>query len=295
MTFQRLLGIALVSLLAASLASAQAPPKDQTTVTLDTSKPLPSSPGCHFLECTVAVGAQKTPVTFGLFLPPAYFQSKEKFPVVVMLHNTGAKGHGNGALLMSEGLGMLVTNDTFDPRDPAAKAKDPVMLRRQAQFVGIAPQCPANWGFEGPPMSTATVLLVDEIVKKYRVDPDRVYVTGFSYGGTCTWTMGEQFPGRFAAIVPISGRNTGSPAQTAKTLMNMGVFVATGTADALQSCSLTMNEAFKAGKHPNYKFVNVPNGTHFCYPAIYTDATFWQWLFAQKRTAPTSAPTPKKP
>jgi len=37
----------------------------------------------------------------------------------------------------------------------------------------------------------------------YRVDVERVYVTGFSMGGYGTWDLGIHSPGRFASLVPI--------------------------------------------------------------------------------------------
>ena len=47
--------------------------------------------------------------------------------------------------------------------------------------------------------------LLDEIVKKYKVDQDRIYVTGLSMGGFGTWSLAAYQPNRFAAIVPICG------------------------------------------------------------------------------------------
>ena len=42
-----------------------------------------------------------------------------------------------------------------------------------------------------------------KVAAKYRIDPDRVYVTGMSMGGMGTWSLAASRPGRFAAIVPI--------------------------------------------------------------------------------------------
>ena len=53
-------------------------------------------------------------------------------------------------------------------------------------------------------MAEAVVGLIDEIIKKYRIDPDRVYLSGLSMGGKGTWLVAEAAPDRFAAIAPIS-------------------------------------------------------------------------------------------
>ena len=46
---------------------------------------------------------------------------------------------------------------------------------------------------------------MDEIVEKYKIDKDRIYVTGLSMGGFGTWSLAAHPPNRFAAIVPICG------------------------------------------------------------------------------------------
>ncbi|EXJ71343.1 uncharacterized protein A1O5_05149 [Cladophialophora psammophila CBS 110553] len=47
--------------------------------------------------------------------------------------------------------------------------------------------------------------LLDEIVDRYRVDPDRIHVTGFSVGGYGTWDLAMHSPHRFATLVLICG------------------------------------------------------------------------------------------
>ena len=38
-----------------------------------------------------------------------------------------------------------------------------------------------------------------------KIDPARVYLTGFSLGGYGTWQTAAQYPDRFAAVVPVAG------------------------------------------------------------------------------------------
>ncbi len=47
--------------------------------------------------------------------------------------------------------------------------------------------------------------LLDEIEANYRVDKNRIYVTGLSMGGHGTWTLALAEPNRFAAIAPVCG------------------------------------------------------------------------------------------
>jgi len=45
--------------------------------------------------------------------------------------------------------------------------------------------------------------LVDEVIPAYGIDPERVYLTGLSMGGSGAWFLGSQFPHRFGAVAPI--------------------------------------------------------------------------------------------
>ncbi|RKY74594.1 MAG: hypothetical protein DRQ14_01440 [Candidatus Latescibacterota bacterium] len=47
--------------------------------------------------------------------------------------------------------------------------------------------------------------VLDEMKRRYRIDPDRVYLTGHSMGGHGTWHVGLHHPDLFAAIAPSAG------------------------------------------------------------------------------------------
>lgn len=79
---------------------------------------------------------------------------------------------------------------------------DQIYRGREFPFVIIAPQCPEhirfsteNW-FEN---------FYQEINAKYRIDTNRVYLTGMSLGGSGTWYLAALYSGIFAAIAPMSG------------------------------------------------------------------------------------------
>lgn len=46
---------------------------------------------------------------------------------------------------------------------------------------------------------------MDAIAEQYPVDLDRVYLTGYSMGGTGSWNLAVRYPERFAAIYPVCG------------------------------------------------------------------------------------------
>ena len=68
--------------------------------------------------------------------------------------------------------------------------------------MALIPQCSAG------EMWTDTELLkslLDDIVARYKVDSDRIYLVGYSMGGTGAWYMAYKYPHVFAAVAPMSG------------------------------------------------------------------------------------------
>ena len=61
-------------------------------------------------------------------------------------------------------------------------------------FVVVSPQCPEDQRWQ----ADALAALLDDVTKRLRIDPDRVYVTGLSMGGRGTWDLAMSYPERFA-------------------------------------------------------------------------------------------------
>ena len=275
----------ICGMLCSSLALAQAPSApaaEKVAVVLPAKDRLPSSPGYFIVEADVTVGSQQFPMSFALFLPPAYFRSKEPFPMIMTLHNKGLTGLGGGGLAI-EGMAMLWVRDQWDSRNTLAVPDNALVMRKSAKFLGIAPQCPPGHAFEDEPMPQVLAELATQVGKAYHADNDRVYLTGFSAGGLGTWQVAEQTPKRWAAIVPLSCRLSDDPAKTVQALKDMPIYLGTGTEDwALDFCQ-QWQEALKLAGHANFVFHITPGGTHWAYHSIYTDPQFMDWLFAQKR------------
>jgi predicted peptidase len=279
------LTIALLWAIPSPLVMAQTPPAPtapKVQVELPAKDKLPSSPGYFSITCQVTVDQQHLPMGFALFLPAGYFRSKEPFPIIMTLHNKGLEGSMAGGLA-GEGMARLWVRDDWDSRNTLTPPDNALVLRKNAQFIGISPQCPANYAFEDEPMPHILAELATQLAKAYRADDDRVYLTGFSAGGLGTWQVAEQTPKRWAAIVPLSCRLSNDPAKTVQALKDMPIYLGTGTEDwALPFCQ-QWHEALKVAGHTNFVFHITPGGTHWAYHSIYTDPMFMDWLFSQKR------------
>lgn len=124
------------------------------------------------------------PFRYVQYLPKDY-NSKKKYPLVFFLHGAGERGE-----------------------DPDLGCRHGFMKHvresgREYPFVFVAPLCPADkyWGC----YTESLLAFLDEICGSLSIDPDRVYLTGLSMGGTGTFMLAMADPHRFAAIAPICG------------------------------------------------------------------------------------------
>ena len=132
----------------------------------------------------------------GNVLPYRFFdttgQGKQaKYPLVLYLH--GEKGFGtdnNAQLTATECAAIWV--------EPDHLAKNPTYV--------LAPQAPPGSDWTKDPVYTDVLSLLHQFVKNHpSVDPNRIYIVGFSAGATGLWNMVLKNPDLFAAAMPISG------------------------------------------------------------------------------------------
>lgn len=159
--------------------------------------------GLHTLVFT-RPGAEQ-PVNYLLFLPENY-AAGARWPLIFSLHGKSLAGD-DPQLLTKYGPPQLAG------RDPAFS------------FVLVAPQ--ARAGTRWTDVETLAALLAD-VLARYPVDQDRVYLTGFSMGAGGAWRFGGARPERFAAVVAVAGtKDLG----TAKGLARTHVWAIHGTDD----------------------------------------------------------------
>lgn len=192
-----------------------------------------------------------------LFLPQGYETTDQRWPLMLFLHGAGESGT-NLDRVKIHGPPKIVESKPDFP------------------FILVSPQCPRRgWNVE------ALNALLDEVVAQYRVDKDRVYLTGLSMGGYGTWSLGAAHPEKFAALVPICGG--GNPANAAK-LAQLPIWVFHGAKDPTVPIarSKEMVEALKAaGGNP--KFTVYPEAGHDSWTETYNNPELYKWLLEQKR------------
>jgi predicted peptidase len=200
----------------------------------------------------------KVKLKYLLFLPEGYEKTDKSWPLVLFLHGSGESG-----------------NDL-----PKVKLHGPpkiVETKKDFPFIVVSPQSPGR-GWDPAALNA----LLDDVEANYRVDKERVYLTGLSMGGFGTWALAAFAPNRFAALVPICGG--GNPADAPR-LKNIPVWVFHGAKDRtvpLARSEAMVNALKEAGGH--VKFTVYPEAGHDSWTATYDDPQLWAWLTQQKRS-----------
>jgi predicted peptidase len=146
--------------------------------------------------------------------------------------------------------------------------------------VIAAPQCPAGEYWNPAQLG----LLLDDLEAKYRIDRERIYVTGLSMGGYGTWALALRYPGRFAAIAPICGG--GDPADAAR-IRDVPTWVFHGAKDTLVPVQLSeeMVAALRKSGAGDVRLTVYPDAGHDAWTETYDNPKLYEWLLQQQRRA----------
>ncbi len=149
---------------------------------------------------------------FYRFKTPTYYDGTRKYPLILYLHGLGENGNDNKT--------QLNTISSFFRNTESENAYETFF---------VVPQLPKGEGWTGE-WADATFKLLEEILRKYPVDRDRVYVLGYSNGGYGTWNFLSLRGELFAAGSPICGwYNTSA----ARRLSKIPIYVFHGSEDTI--------------------------------------------------------------
>ena len=226
----------------------------------------PKLPGQYKLMYSTWVGDKKVDVPYQLSLPRGYDAAKSSCPTIIFFSGAGEENPDLSAI---------------NSHGPCAKMREDPAFREWCPFIVISPIHDNS-----PERARAIVEMLDDLQKKVRIDPDRVYVTGLSLGGTTTWTVSNAAPEKFAAIVPINGRERCMDV-AAKNLKYIKTWIIVGGADGdFFTGSVHMNQILLAAGDDTHLTV-IPGEGHNSWPRYYNDRRFYDWLLQQRRLSPT--------
>ena len=284
--------------------------------------PVAAEPGPRLLRQAYASAAGDERQHF-VYLPAGYESDpKRRWPLLMFLHGNGERGDGRQDLdwVLVHGplyeawiqkrdlpfvivapqldlFGLDKTVDYIRDRDPGSiprRLADGVPPR-PAEFSTPQPMSGAvaaadlPLGPEGPPdgwprRERDLIAILDQALELYRVDPDRVYLTGLSYGGFGTWFLASRHPRRFAAIAPVAG--WGHPRRIAPLAeARVPVWAFAGGRDPVvrvEHFYRGLNELERLG-HDDVRFTIHADRGHDVWRRIYGGRDLYDWLLSHRR------------
>ena len=232
-----------------------------------------------FLDRTITVAGRS--YHYQVYVPADY-QTKPTWPAILFLHGAGERGN-DGLLQTNVGLGPAIRQNPS--RYPA---------------IVVLPQVPPYSQWVGTPADMAVAAL-QQTLREFHVDPNRVYLTGLSMGGHGTWYIAYRHPELFAAIVPICGWVRDFPqfrgsvpvvpgdsaavmSSLAQRLAKVSIWIFHGEVDQVVNVNGSREPAtaLKAAG-VDVRYTELLGLNHNSWDAAYGSDEFVRWLFAQQR------------
>lgn len=205
-----------------------------------------------------------------IWLPEGYDDSRE-YPMIVSLHGTGPTDY-TPEFVMQHGLPAVLAQDD----QPAG-----------FDFVVLAPQGldGVDWWSTGQPEEVNEI--VEEVIGELSIDPDRVYLTGFSTGGQGAWHLATRYPDRYAAIVSVAGsgfRSSGDVTEASCGLRSVPIWSLHGEDDLIAVHDIIHTEVseWEALCDSQVRWTSLPGTGHYeSFEVAYRDPEIYAWLEEQ--------------
>jgi predicted peptidase len=197
-------------------------------------------------------------INYLLYFPKDYLEDKS-FPLILFLHGAGERGD-DLKLVTKQGIPKLIEEGKDFP------------------FVVVSPQCPTDKKWN----TKALIALIDEIILKYKIDEDRIYVTGLSMGGNGTWRLSAEIADRLAAVIPICGWS--DPFDICS-LGNLPVWAFHGAKDLIVpvTSSQVLVDRINYCKG-NAKITIYPDAGHDSWTETYNNPEIYEWLLSHSKS-----------
>lgn len=208
----------------------------------------------------------KAPVTktanlkYLLYLPVGY-ESEDSWPLMIFLHGYGERGN-DLELVKKHGLPKMIASGQDFP------------------FIIASPQCPDTTVW--PEQADELNGLINSLIAEYKVDNNRVYLTGLSMGGYGTWYLASRYPEKFAAIAPICG---GGGWWMTDSLKSIPTWVFHGDADdvvPLIESEVMVNRIQEAGG--DITLTVYPGVGHDSWTESYNNPELYTWLLSHQKS-----------
>lgn len=210
------------------------------------------------------------------------YDPAKRYPLVLFWHGGGSAGTDNLAQLTDIGQFIFLSASN--------QVKHPCFY--------ILPQVAKSgceYFREPGGIFEQAIGLLNLLQVEFNIDPDRLYITGYSLGGAMSWGMVARFPSLFAAAVPTAGgwACTNSAWVPLSSYLNIRVPVwgfhaaNDGTVNVQQS-DYAVSSLRSVGGNPIY--TRYQSGGHDIPQTAYSTPGLVDWVMAQKRGLTSTTP-----
>ena len=223
-------------------------------------------PATGLLSRTVNLGGAS--YDYQVYIPEG-LRGAQGAPVILFLHGIGQRGAGG--LLPAAGEVTLFARSYLE----------------QIPAIVVLPQCREGRYWPQKEMAEMALAALDQSVAEFGADRKREYLIGASMGGYGAWHLAAEYPGRFAAVVPICG---GSPirvgnrfAPIASKVGRTPVWVFHGAADRIVPVSESRNmvKALRAASG-NVRYSEYAGVGHAVWLNVLSEPELLPWLMSQR-------------
>lgn len=281
-------------------------------------KPKPSPPRLERVTYhSEATGLERD---YYVYIPEG-FKQKDKWPIILFLHGNGERGDGKADLDFTFIHGPIfeawVQKRTLPfliivPQLPVFTQGEKGFIKNRNRSIipypkkdSLNPYRPAYTGtdlMDGIPSDSKMpypkegqedgwnkiehelLSMIDNTIKNFKGDVDRVYLTGLSTGGFGAWYMGGTYPDRFAAMAPVNA--FGHPDLVpAIATSKLPIWCITGGRDPyvkIQYFYPAMNRLESLG-HPEMRFTIHEDMGYIAWQRAYASNDLYDWFLKFKK------------
>ena len=204
-------------------------------------------------------------IKYWLYTPA---NAREHMPMIVYLHGGSGRGDDPELITSVDGFPQYLRDGKLSP-----------------DAYVIVPQ--VSSAYRGWGDCKANVFrLISFVTQEYRIDADRVSLTGHSMGGSGAWMLALSNPDLFSAVAPLSG-SVALTDENLDKLKGLPAWAFVGSEDTIvdPQSSIDLITAL-AETNPNAKLTVLDGADHFAVPSLsyLSDETdLVGWLISQKR------------